>query len=555
MTILAGGSDLQLATSPCLIGQEGTSELVSHRTPDTLKRTVGARRRDGSYEVDVGTPEAEEEDERKLGVASLGGGGGCVDEEGKEEAQEEARGKGNTSHLSFPLQTLTVPVSSPLAQVLMEVDEETKSDEEDLPRSDRSLKGGPRSMTMSSPYPYTQPKILPAYARPTVCLGTSLELKPAVTKGKKRAPRQAKTTTIAPKTSKPSRRRRDADTPTNDLRAAPAPSLSSRAPADFEINSPMPTPAALECTLYQGITFERCVDISLSAVPYLFGDACAFQFCGVSGSGSLGLELGTTDATALDGDEYCSLGVSPSTMRALLAILRTSGPSGLERFSLGQGKDACTGQATILLPSGRRVRLRPRRVEGGVEWMGGGVVHGARWTTDGRFCFWLCARAVASSLAFNRAFESSSALSFPVLMLATSRPFRLDLVSSDQTDSRSLARRYSFFVIIAEICPLPPKFSRRILESGGTLSLLLLNLFGFAQAPLYPKSPLSLPVFRVSQFQLSQIPLRRTISIASQARSNNSMQRTRFGLISISRRESGNGTAVYSFFKPSIAVV
>ncbi|KAF6751568.1 hypothetical protein DFP72DRAFT_1047730 [Ephemerocybe angulata] len=57
--------------------------------------------------------------------------------------------------------------------------------------------------------------------------------------------------------------------------------------ADININNPIPSPADLERALYKGITFEHCVDISLSAVPFLFGlEACRFQFGGGSGLGS-----------------------------------------------------------------------------------------------------------------------------------------------------------------------------------------------------------------------------------------------------------------------------
>ncbi|KAF6745182.1 hypothetical protein DFP72DRAFT_1091758 [Ephemerocybe angulata] len=112
--------------------------------------------------------------------------------------------------------------------------------------------------------------------------------------------------------SKPSRKRSKttrppAAAPRTASRSLPAPPLSparSRAPADIEIDDPMPTPADLQRALYEGITFERCVDISLSAVPYLFGlDACGFQFGfgGVAGLGGLGSGVGAMNTTTAAG--------------------------------------------------------------------------------------------------------------------------------------------------------------------------------------------------------------------------------------------------------------
>ncbi|KAF6743144.1 hypothetical protein DFP72DRAFT_859524 [Ephemerocybe angulata] len=136
-----------------------------------------------------------------------------------------------------------------------------------------------------------------------VCVPKAKELKPAATKAKKCAPRPAKTTIIPPKFSNPSRKGLAADPPTISPRAAPAPSLSFRATADIDITDPIPTPADLERALYEGITFERCVDISLSAVLYIFGlDACGFQF-GFGGGGGSGSGVGAMGGVnALDGD-------------------------------------------------------------------------------------------------------------------------------------------------------------------------------------------------------------------------------------------------------------
>ncbi|KAF6743900.1 hypothetical protein DFP72DRAFT_1079317 [Ephemerocybe angulata] len=78
---------------------------------------------------------------------------------------------------------------------------------------------------------------------------------------------------------------------------------------DIGIDDPLPTPVDLERALYEGITFERCVDISLSAVPFLFGlGACGFHFGGGSGFGA-DSELGAMNAkkSAADtgiGDTY-----------------------------------------------------------------------------------------------------------------------------------------------------------------------------------------------------------------------------------------------------------
>ncbi|KAF5319829.1 hypothetical protein D9611_012836 [Ephemerocybe angulata] len=134
--------------------------------------------------------------------------------------------------------------------------------------------------------------------------------KPPAKQAKKPAHRPVKTMILVPQSSKPSRKRSKttrppAAAPRTASRSLPAPPLSparSRAPADIEIDDPLPTAAALEHALYEGITFER-VDISLSAVPYIFGlDACGFQFGFVGGSVSLGSELGDTDVNAPDGD-------------------------------------------------------------------------------------------------------------------------------------------------------------------------------------------------------------------------------------------------------------
>ncbi|KAF5320620.1 hypothetical protein D9611_013736 [Ephemerocybe angulata] len=128
------------------------------------------------------------------------------------------------------------------------------------------------------------------------------ESKSSTKQVKKIAHRPATTAIIAPKTSKPSRKRPKstrsppvlpAPAPPVASRPSPPPSDSSPIPVtsrppvdiDIEIDDPIPTPADLERALYAGITFERCLDISLSAVPFLFGlDACGFQF-GYGGSG------------------------------------------------------------------------------------------------------------------------------------------------------------------------------------------------------------------------------------------------------------------------------
>ncbi|KAF6743921.1 hypothetical protein DFP72DRAFT_1177466 [Ephemerocybe angulata] len=53
--------------------------------------------------------------------------------------------------------------------------------------------------------------------------------------------------------------------------------------ADVDIDDPVPTAADPERALYEGLTFTPCIDISLSALPFLFGlDACGFQFGGIS---------------------------------------------------------------------------------------------------------------------------------------------------------------------------------------------------------------------------------------------------------------------------------
>ncbi|KAF6743943.1 hypothetical protein DFP72DRAFT_858200 [Ephemerocybe angulata] len=128
---------------------------------------------------------------------------------------------------------------------------------------------------------------------------SSLEVKHTSNNPKKSTHRPAKSTNIAPKTSKPSRKRPPRALPRTTSSSSPSLPRSSKTPssrfqAGIDIDDPMPTPADLERALYDDITLERCVDISLSAVPYLFGDACGFQFSGVSGSLSLGPELGAT---------------------------------------------------------------------------------------------------------------------------------------------------------------------------------------------------------------------------------------------------------------------
>ncbi|KAF5340015.1 hypothetical protein D9611_012334 [Ephemerocybe angulata] len=135
----------------------------------------------------------------------------------------------------------------------------------------------------------------------------TVEPKPPARRAKKPAHRPVKTTIIPPKTSKPSRKRSKttrppAAAPRTASRYSPPPppvqATTSRALVDVEIDDPLPTPANLERALYEGITFERCVDISLSAVPYLFGvDACGYQFgYGGSRSESLGSDESATSA-------------------------------------------------------------------------------------------------------------------------------------------------------------------------------------------------------------------------------------------------------------------
>ncbi|KAF6760695.1 hypothetical protein DFP72DRAFT_881280 [Ephemerocybe angulata] len=82
-------------------------------------------------------------------------------------------------------------------------------------------------------------------------------------KPKKTTHGPTKTTTIAPKTSKPSRKR-----PPRVLAQAASHSLPSL-PHDHSLKPPG-SPALAEA-LYEGITFERYVDVSLSAAPFLFG--------------------------------------------------------------------------------------------------------------------------------------------------------------------------------------------------------------------------------------------------------------------------------------------
>ncbi|KAF5319833.1 hypothetical protein D9611_012825 [Ephemerocybe angulata] len=146
-----------------------------------------------------------------------------------------------------------------------------------------------------------------------VCAPKPKEVKPTSKKPKKVTYRPAKTTTIAPKTSKPSRKRpkttRPPAPPTESHSSPPLPLSSatrSRAQADIDIDDPMPTPADLERALYEGITFTRSVDISLSALPFLFGlNACGYQFgcgggsgVGILGSDDSGTTASWTDATA-----------------------------------------------------------------------------------------------------------------------------------------------------------------------------------------------------------------------------------------------------------------
>ncbi|KAF6756078.1 hypothetical protein DFP72DRAFT_1066902 [Ephemerocybe angulata] len=197
---------------------------------------------EGSYEMEVGDVEAEEEEEEERAKEALE-----VLEVSREEEEEEAKGmsvysrfernsflgKRDTESVAIPPQTSPVPTLSLLAQVPMEVDEEMATGEQD-------------------PSP----------------------------------------------TSKPPRKRPLRVLPRTTSRSSPPPPLppASSLP-DTEIDDPMPTPADLERALYEGITFERCVDISLSAVPFLFGfDACDFQF-GYSGSGLGGLGSETAAVT------------------------------------------------------------------------------------------------------------------------------------------------------------------------------------------------------------------------------------------------------------------
>ncbi|KAF5331242.1 hypothetical protein D9611_013143 [Ephemerocybe angulata] len=137
-------------------------------------------------------------------------------------------------------------------------------------------------------------------------VSVTVEPKPPARRAKKPAHRPVKTTIISPKPSKPSRKRSKttrppAAAPRTASRSSLSPTLSparARTPADLEIDDPIPTPADLDRALYEGITFTRCVDISLSAVPYLFGlDACGFQFGGASNSGSLDSGAGVMDVS------------------------------------------------------------------------------------------------------------------------------------------------------------------------------------------------------------------------------------------------------------------
>ncbi|KAF6756054.1 hypothetical protein DFP72DRAFT_1066879 [Ephemerocybe angulata] len=342
-------------------------------------KMMGVEIPEGSYEMDVGDPEAEEEEERKareeraekVKRRRVKIKKEVVEEvemrKGEEEEMEEAKGKGDTP--AIPRQTSPVPMSLPLAQVLIEVDEEMKNaGERDIREASAATQSPPLTLSQyflppSSPYATPSPRSAPfppasspappdlprltwaakrlyihalepvpkasavsSHSAPVQPLSerwTSLndniqhvsvpktkvtvEPKPPASRAKKPAHRPVKTTIIPPKTSKPSRKRSKttrppAAAPRTASRYSPPPppvqATTSRALVDVEIDDPLPTPANLERALYEGITFERCVDISLSAVPYLFGvDACGYQLgYGGSRSESLGSDESATSA-------------------------------------------------------------------------------------------------------------------------------------------------------------------------------------------------------------------------------------------------------------------
>ncbi|KAF6745831.1 hypothetical protein DFP72DRAFT_1153217 [Ephemerocybe angulata] len=380
---------------------------------------------EGSYEMEVGDVEAEEEEERMAREEREERVKKELEEDvemkkGEEKAQEGTQGKDDTVNVAIPPQTSSVPTLLPLRQVLMEVDEAMETSGHGVegilapspitpsppatlhsspmptsspltlsqcflppsspftsppPRSAPSPPGSPPPppdlprLTRASkrlyihalePVPASKPAPLDDDGKCTLTSKASavsshttpveplterrasqienalcrcefltdsaflpvfsslhqlasnlrpvalLDVKPTSRKPKKPAHRPAKTTITGPKTSNPSRKRPPRVLPQTTSHSSLPLSRSSKAPsspplANTEIDDPMPTPADLERALYEGITFTPCFDISLSAVPFLFGlDACAFQFGGASNSGSLDSGTAVVNASWAD---------------------------------------------------------------------------------------------------------------------------------------------------------------------------------------------------------------------------------------------------------------
>ncbi|KAF6756060.1 hypothetical protein DFP72DRAFT_1066885 [Ephemerocybe angulata] len=269
-------------------------------------KKLGVEIPEGSCEMDVRDPEAEEGEERKAREEreekdkrrTVKVKKEVVEEvemrKGEEEEMEEAKGKGDTP--AIPRQASPVPTPPPLAQVLMEVDEEMKNaGEQDIPEASAVTQSPPLTLSqcfLPPSSPYTSPP-LHAQCRPllyrrlrfqiypisqaleaALCryeflTGSArlsfprlysflrpvalLEVKDTSKKSKKIAPRPAKSTITALKTSKPSRKRPKSTNPPAPppvpppaaSRSSPSPPLSparSRTPADLEIDDPIPTP-------------------------------------------------------------------------------------------------------------------------------------------------------------------------------------------------------------------------------------------------------------------------------------------------------------------------
>ncbi|KAF6755577.1 hypothetical protein DFP72DRAFT_847309 [Ephemerocybe angulata] len=278
---------------------------------------------EGSYEMKVGDPEAEmdeeverkarEEKDRRRRVRAKKEVEEVERRKGEEE--EESNGEGDTARVSIPPQTSPGPTSWGRGDGNRGRIRRHRATSAVIPTPPPTLPSSPiptsSSLTLSqcflppsSPYTSPPPRSAPSrpaspppppnlprltraskrlYTRILECVPASdsvkptplddgkctlVELNPAEKKAKKRARVSTKPfrSRKSPKTTHPPSA---ASQSSHSSPALPRPSsrssaLRSRALADFDTYEPMPTAADLEGALHEGITFTPCLDISLA---------------------------------------------------------------------------------------------------------------------------------------------------------------------------------------------------------------------------------------------------------------------------------------------------